>query len=189
MARLHLFTGVNRHLEPGQDCTFGRADCCGKEVAAVSRRAGFLRETGRRGPNYGASSAVLLMAQQAACPLRSSARAALIAAQVLFCCCARAPSRWKDVPSALGWCRQQFRLECRPAAEGRGVQVQVTSLSAVNPTKVVPRPGAAAVLLEAGAHGPGAARTARMLQAHCSEGAAMLPRRASAGRSGTGLHR
>lgn len=38
MARLHLYNGVDRLLEPGQDCTFGRADCCGKDVAAVGRQ-------------------------------------------------------------------------------------------------------------------------------------------------------
>ncbi|KAL4419776.1 hypothetical protein ABPG75_006874 [Micractinium tetrahymenae] len=76
MARLHLFTGVDRRLEPGEERTFGRADCCGKEVAA------------------------------------------------------------------------QFRLDCLAAAEGQGVRV--TSLSAVNPTKVLLGSNCGALLLEAG---------------------------------------
>lgn len=55
------------------------------------------------------------------------------------------------MPSA-AQCRQQFRLACLPGA-GAQVEVQLTSLSAVNPTKVLLGSGSGAVLLEAGALG------------------------------------
>ncbi len=143
MARLHLFTGVDRHLEPGQECTFGRANCCGKEVAAVSRR---VRPAGDRRAAMKKSCLDEGGArQQAPCFLQPVDPAF----QPCKPCPSHAATAESVMPSAVQR-RQQFRLACLPGA-GAQVEVQLTSLSAVNPTKVLLGSGSGAVLLEAGA--------------------------------------